>query len=320
MTKKANKSTICHPLRINDFTNSVNELFQKLSKENIGNINERVIPLIIQLDIPEDISKADSYTLRAFLKRFRQIHKDYFVRFKTSILWAAESDSTDIFYTNQDTLNHHVDIIFHLKVFDKKTLILNVELCKKTKRYHSIQSLQKAMLNEIPAEDDHGDEYGYLASIADFYITSGISDVLELEGDDNLHVLFIPGWEGMEYHALPLYGFSKRDAKFRYLASEKTLEFLTLKHQLVIPERLDNFAIMEALLEIIQIQVDHGDRYTLARDLYSLTELLYAYHLMTPNQNKRDDKNELLMFEIIENIDETTQINICSIEHQSVSH
>lgn len=319
MTRKANKSTICHPLSMADFTSSVDTLFQKLNKEGVDDLSQRLIPLIIKLDIPEDISREDIHILRSFLKRFREIHQNYFVRFKTSILWAAESDNTDIFYINQDTTDHHVDMIFHLKVFDKKTLIVNIEICKKTKRCRSISSLQKAMIEEIPAEDEQGDEYSYLASISDFYVTSGISDVLELEGDDSLHVMFIPGWEGMEYHALPLYGFSKADAKYRYLAAEKTIEFLTLKHSLVIPERLDNFAIMESLLEIIQLQVDHGDRYTLSKEIYALTELLYAYHLITPNENKRDDKNELLMFEIIENVDETTRVQVYSIEHQSVS-
>jgi len=96
-------------------------------------------------------------------------------------------------------------------------------------RYHAVNSLQKSMFEEIPAEDDEGDEYSYLASISDFYVTSGISDVLELEGDDSLQVLFIRGWEGMEYHALPLYGFSKRDAKYRFLASLLTKNFSGIK-------------------------------------------------------------------------------------------
>lgn len=319
MTKKTTRSTFCHPIRFDDFDSSIYLLFQKLAKEGLGNIHQRPIPLIIQLDINDDMGKEDIHVMRIFLKKLRNVCQNYFVRFRTSILWAADSDNTDIFYINDELTNKHVDAVLHLKVFDKKTIICNADVCKKTRRLHSIDVLNKTMLEEIPAEDDCGDEIGYLESIADFYISSGISDMLKYQGDDSLHVLFIPGFEGMEYHALPLYGFSNRDAKYRYLAAEKTLDFLTTKHSLVIPDKLEPLVVMEALLETIQLQVDHGDRYTLASDVYALTELLYAYHLITPREYKTKTKNEMILFQIIENQDKTTTIQTYGIEHDSVS-
>lgn len=319
MTKKINKSTFCHPVRMGDFDNSIEKLFQKLSNEGLGNIHQRLIPLIINLDIPEDQSPENVYLIRLFLKKLRIVNQNYFVRFRTSILWAAESDNTDIFYTYDEFENKHFDATLHVKVFDKKTILINVDIPRSNRRSAAVKFLSKSMLEEIPAQDEDGDELAHLESISDFYISSGIGDVLEHEGDDTLHVMFIPGWEGLEYHALPLYGLTYRDAKHRFLSVEKHLDFLSTKHQLVIPDKLDTCAIMEALIEIIQLQVDHGDRYTLAKDVYALTELLYAYHLITPSDCKCKDKNELLLFEIIELIDETTKIEVYSIEHKSVS-
>lgn len=306
MTRKTNKSTFCHPIYFNSFDNSIETLFQKLSKEGLGNLNQRIIPLIIQLNIPTDMTHEDIHVMRLFLKKLRIVHQDYFVRFRTNLLWAAESDNTDIFYTTEVTEDRHTDCILHLKVFDKKTIIANAEICKKTKRSKTIDNLQKTMLNEIP-----------LDSIAEFYMTSGIPAVLKCQGDDTLHVFFISGCERFEFHPLPLYGFNATDAKCRYVASEKSLDFLSRKHQIVIPDRLDIKRIIEALLEIIQTHVDHGDRYTLAKEVYSLTELLYSYHLVMPKETKIEDRNELLVFDIIEKLDKTTTIQVYSIDHQS---
>jgi hypothetical protein len=302
-----------------DFEISIEKLFQRLSTEGLGNIHQRLIPLIINLDIPEDLSTENTHFMRIFLKKLRVVHQNYFVRFRTSILWAAESDNTDIFYTYDEFEDKHFDATLHVRIFDKKTILINADIPRNTRRNTALKCLSKSMLEEIPAQDESGDELAHLEAISDFYVSSGISDVLEHEGDDTLHVMFIPGWEGIEYHALPLYGLTQRDAKHRFLSIERNLDFLSIKHQMVIPEKLDTCAIMEALIEIIQMQVDHGDRYTLAKDVYALTELLYAYHLVTPNECKSKDKNELLLFEIIELIDETTKIEVYSIEHKSVS-
>jgi len=86
MTKKTTRSAFCHPIRFDDFDSSIYLLFQKLAKEGLGNIHQRLIPLIIQLDINDDMGKEDVHVMRIFLKKLRNVCQNYFVRFRTSIL------------------------------------------------------------------------------------------------------------------------------------------------------------------------------------------------------------------------------------------
>lgn len=319
MVKKVSNSSFCYNVSIGNVDAAMTNLIHRLNDENLCNTEHRLIPLIIQLNIEEHLSHQDIILIRMFLKHLRKVQLHNFVRFRCSLLWAAESDNTDIFYTIEENKNRHTDVMCNIRVIDKKTLILDVKVLSNTNKHEHIRSISKSMLEEVTIDEHIDDEFFFISEISRFYKHCDIKNILTHTGDDSFHVLFIPDPDDYCYYPLPIYGMSKRDAKYRYLASEKTLEFLNTKHPLVLREQHNTADVLELLVELLQIQVDHGDRYTLANQIYSLTELLYAYQMVLSDDVSNKDSHLLLLFEVIESVDKTTHVEIYNIEHNSVS-
>lgn len=321
MAKKVSKNKFVHAVAMNDIVGSMDKVIERLHGE-IRDFAHRLTPIIIQLVINDDITNGDLHQTRLFLKALRKTHNKYFIRFSTSILWAAESDNTDIFYTRSEDSDKHADVVIKVKVFDKHNMVLNAEVTKRTPRHSSLKMLSKTMVNEILAVDASGDELDILASIADFYLITDVTEILKRAGDDHFHILFIPSLDGSSYYTIPLYGMSYDDAKRRYLSSENALEFLTSKHKILIPDLIEETCVIDALVELIQRQEeDDANRYETAKDTYALAELLYAYYTAAPIPDKYPfDRHQALLFEIRDMDDSTTLTRIHNILHDNVSY
>lgn len=319
MSRYTNGKTFNFIVPLGSIEASMDLLLKKISQAGANVLSQKLIPSFIRIEIPEDLSNDEVHQVRLFLKGLRKVHTKYFLRFVTNLLWAAESDNTDIFYTRSNNADCHVDAVLSLKVLDRKSILIHTVVPKTTAKHRVLKQISKTMIKEI--DTGCGDDpVDILQTITRFHHKENLNEVIQTLGEDDFHMFFIPSIDEWNLYPIALYGLSQTDAYHRYLAAENQLELLTISHQMVVPDKLYDHEIVMALIETLQDQEVDGNHYRTAKAVYAIAELLFGYYLahMTDN-NEVLSSNESLCFEIIEDEYEENHFEIYNVKVASIS-
>ena len=121
---------------------------------------------------------------------------------------------------------------------------------------------------------------------------------------DDLHIFFIPTLKRDRYYPVALWGLTVADARRRYKASEKQLEFLQVKYPDAVGDRLYIGEILSLLVQAIQENEETGCRMKTAHTTYGLIELLFGYYLTRyENVEWEVSPHEMIMIDCTEEED-----------------
>ncbi len=288
-----------HVVDLSKFDKHIDVIFKRVNQLGVDNLARSLIPTFIHFNIA---NTSDVKTMRLFLKKMRTVQSRYFVRCTVPLLWAAESDNTDMFYSYSENIHKHTDVVFDINIISQRYVEIKIKI-PYTKRSHLIIkeiSRDFATLVNVPHSKNEDDTY---RAIGHFHMTHNISKHVDQLNDD-FHIIFIPQANSENYYPIPLLGLKAEDAERKAIACEKALMFMVESHNTILEEKPYTAEIINMLVRMIRDNEELGDRYKSAQTTYHLSELLFGYHILlskehTEFKNKKPSRHQCLMFELV---------------------
>lgn len=265
-----------------------------------------IVPAIISIHIDTDQSIKELKPIRHFLKSLRDLQKNHFVRFTTDILWACESDSTDIFYTFDGNIKDYCDISWNISIAQNGFIELTTKLQRPSKNHMFIYEMTRNISKyskevSFPYISDYKNIFNFLS---DFYgKLHHDKDIRDI--DSNFHILLVsdtPKEGHVIYYPIPIVGMNHNDAKRHSGASIKSIlelyfqhEDLSLGYENTSPENIIS-DIMSMIIENLKCKNNRS----LNPQTYRLAEMLVGYYLTTVDDNRELSTHDIILFQSLD--------------------
>jgi hypothetical protein len=281
------------------------------------------VPVLISVNVNYKDRPCEIFPIRIFLKRLRALQEKFFVRFVTDILWAAESDSVDIFYTFDGNTKDYCDIYWDISILENGYIELTSRSPRSTTNHSFIYDTARQVSKyarevSFPSFPDRSMVYDFLA---DFY--GKIHEVRDIrEIDSHFHILMVvdtPREGNTTYYPLPIIGMNHQDAKRVYRESFKNVLELYVQHEDTLQDPIDitQDDIMSNLISMIIENQRSKDRKTLTANTYRLTEMLLGYYISTVEDYRYLSTHDIIIFQSL--IPSTGSFDTFSVSMDDIS-
>lgn len=288
MTRINQRYAFEHLVSLKKFDVSIERVFSRMYNLLSKNPTHGFIPTLISIEIKDPETNEELAVVRGFLNNLIKLRDKHFVRFVTTIQWAAETNCGYIFYTEDKFKNDYCDVLWKLNFNEGDQIEISMQTAICGPRQELISSLSSDLKRFVKGNKTIASDNQVLEIMKNFYSkTKRATSIRHLEED--FHVLLVPTNNRSGYQPIPIYGMSYFDAKRHYKSVTDQITGDLHNYYEYFTQDISQYDVLSKLASLIQDNNRLSTDPIFIRENYGLAELLFGfwatYHDLTKTTN-----------------------------------